>query len=381
MIKKITCDDYLRRYDNMSLAEQQDYLAQVQEWEEKSKPTLLVKLSDAASSFQNVMNCSASWNDAECEAFNQGIKLLSAFAHKPGSWLPEMIYVKTASRVIRWMAEELKNCQQPTANSQSEEEVQGVQKGHGARRLSGGKSNSQQPTAKQPTPVRPKHIDQYVHLLPKKTQERAALIKDLLQQMDVARENARLLMNDEKSSPADRAKWASLATKCDKEVRSIYKELDKEWDKLVKSGSVIVDDLGNARIIDVNVNENDNSKSSASATATESAPATESATATESAPAGSASEENNTAMFNVQCSTVNDKEPNRRRQLRKWLVDTRRGNGDTRKEHVKKWKETFKEYVAIESETAYEDEKILAAAEHYGISLKQKRKTKTNKKK
>ena len=60
--------------------------------------------------------------------------------------------------------------------------------------------------------------------------------------------------------------------------------------------------------------------------------------------------------------------------LRKWLVDTRYGNGDTRSEYVKRWKENFKQYAALEGETAFEDEKMLAAAEHYGIDLKKLRK-------
>lgn len=65
------------------------------------------------------------------------------------------------------------------------------------------------------------------------------------------------------------------------------------------------------------------------------------------------------------------KDPNKRRQLRKWLVDTRRGNGDTRPEYVKKWKENFAAYLAIEGDAAYEDERIKAAAVHYGISLEE----------
>ena len=60
----------------------------------------------------------------------------------------------------------------------------------------------------------------------------------------------------------------------------------------------------------------------------------------------------------------------RRRELRKWLVDTRRGNSDnTRKEHIRKWHENFTEYLTIEGDTAYKDAKIIEAAKHYGIEL------------
>jgi hypothetical protein len=53
--------------------------------------------------------------------------------------------------------------------------------------------------------------------------------------------------------------------------------------------------------------------------------------------------------------------------LRKWLVDTRRGNGDTREEHVQKWAENFKEYLTLEGTAAYDDDKIMAAMKHYEI--------------
>ena len=62
----------------------------------------------------------------------------------------------------------------------------------------------------------------------------------------------------------------------------------------------------------------------------------------------------------------------RRRELRKWLVDTRRGNSDnTREEHIRKWHENFTEYLTFEGDTAYKDAKIIEAAKHYGIELTQ----------
>ena len=62
----------------------------------------------------------------------------------------------------------------------------------------------------------------------------------------------------------------------------------------------------------------------------------------------------------------------RRRELRKWLVDTRRGNSEkAREEHIRKWRENFKEFLTFEGDAAYQDVKILEAAKHYGIELTQ----------
>ena len=68
----------------------------------------------------------------------------------------------------------------------------------------------------------------------------------------------------------------------------------------------------------------------------------------------------------------------RRRELRKWLIDTRRGNSDkTREEHIRKWNENFKEFLTFEGDAAYKDVKIIEAAKHYGIELTHDKKNNT----
>ena len=116
-------------------------------------------------------------------------------------------------------------------------------------------------------------------------------------------------------------------------VPQIYDELDREWDKLVNEGRVVVDDLGNARVVDIPAEEK-----------------------------------------KPEAEELTPEQKTKRKNLRKVLVDTRYGNGATRKDYVKKWKANFKEYAAIEGRAAYEDEKILAAAQHYGIDIKKQKK-------
>ena len=65
---------------------------------------------------------------------------------------------------------------------------------------------------------------------------------------------------------------------------------------------------------------------------------------------------------------LTSEQKHRRRELRKFLVDTRRGNGKTREEHVKKWLEAWEEYITLEpEEAAMNDAKIAMAMIHYGI--------------
>ena len=184
-------------------------------------------------------------------------------------------------------------------------------------------------------PVRPKHIDQYVHLLPEKTQQKAATVQGLLRDLDKARENARLLMNDPKAKSDSIAQWAKTATALDAKVKAIYKELDAEWEKLVQSGRVVVDDLGNAHVVEIA--QGDSHRVSQGDT-----------------------------QWTVPMSpqTSNDGETAKRIEyLKKWLRDTRTKASDERK---KQWKENYKELLKLGGELT---DSIRKAGEHYGVNL------------
>lgn len=364
MVRKLQFNEYLNRYDNMDAGERTVYERRVGEWLKSAAPVLMARTTEFNAGLQNVMQVSGGWNDQECQAFEEGVKLLSAQVHTGGTWLPDMIYTKSAKRVINKIVAVLRDSTESKEDAAGgkaaiEREQNGAGSGSAEREQTGPEVNraaTQVDRAATPfqagagdgniaggdkqregvSPARPKHIDQYVHLLPQKTQERAAQIKDLYRELDEAREKMRLLMDDETASPADREAWAKRATAIDNRIRKTLDELDSEWDKLVKEGRVVVDDLGNARVVDNNREPIANNQE------------------------------------DVAELTSEDKA--KRRELRKWLVDTRRGNGDTREEHVRKWQENFREFLKFEGDAAFEDEKIKAAAEHYGIELEKVKK-------
>lgn len=357
MIRKISSSDYLKRLDNMNGEERQEYLERVGKWlQDKKTLAVMLRSVEPNAQLQNVPQCSTGWNDAECQAFDEGAVLLTAVIHQAETWLPDMLYVKAAKRCIRRMHEILKGV------TMTGDRPLIVRKGNGVRHVGDrgglkpepakglspdsnaekksavkttikmGGANTVAPDAKSTTvtelqPVRPKHIDQYVHLLPQKTQERAAQVKDLLRELDETREKMRLLMEDKTASAADREAWAKKATSIDNKIRKIYDELDAEWNKLVKSGRVVVDDLGNAHIVE--------------------------------SPAEDAE---------PQPQELTSEQKKQRKALRKWLLDTRYGKGDKLKDYQKRWQDKFKEYAALDG-TAYTDEKILAAAKHYEIDI------------
>jgi len=187
-------------------------------------------------------------------------------------------------------------------------------------------------------PARPKHIDQYVHLLPKATQERASQYGELMRQLGEARDNMQLLMDDDHASAKSREQWAKQATKLDKKIRAIRDELDREWEKVAESGRVRVDALGNAFL----TSDGESLGTSADGEGGEQKP--------------------------VELTSEQKK---RRRDLRKWLIDLRRGKeGKDREKRIEQWRVNWQEYLTLEpKEKALEDEKILEAAKHFGIDI------------
>ena len=241
-------------------------------------------------------------------------------------------------------------------------------------------------------PARPKHIDQYAYLLPAKTQEKAGMVRELLRELDVAREKARLLMGSSQAKPSDLAAWAKKATQIDDKVRGIYQELDAEWEKLVESGKVVIDAFGNASVVEElaakpqgtvatqgsgetvayeeTKDEERKTKDEERKTKEEKPEAELQGTVAESVEREEKDEkrEEKGEECEEQKEELTKEQKARRKELRKWLTDTRRGNGSTRATHVKKWKAAYQEYLLLDNDAA-KDEKIAEAAKHYGIEI------------
>ena len=364
MIRKITVSEYQKRYDNMTGVERQVLTDRVGQWLSRYGKMLLRRAEEPEAQLQNVMQVSGRWNDEECRAWEEGAQLLSSFASMADTWLPDRLYGKAAYRSIRRMVKCLRTMGEPdgakpVAKQGVNTVVQPVgkptgtvadnnqhkhnDKGGGAaapynqepKGAAGAKpaqtggtplKPAEEPAGTVAIIPRPKHIDQYVHILPKKTQERAAKYGDLMRGLEEARENMRRLMTDPKAKNSDREKWAKTATSIDTQIKSIRKELDKEWEKAVKDGRVTVDDLGNAHVL----------------------------------PDADAS--GTVELTKEQKAKV--------KQLRNSLRDTRgpKEPGEKHDAYVKKWLEKYREMVSIGGKGTV-TEAVCKAAELYGIDL------------
>jgi len=343
MITKIKSSEYLRRYHNMTAAERQEYASRVADWLKLNEARLTsLTESDFNARLKDILIISANWNDEDCKSFEDGVTLLSGMKGVvDDTWLPDDLYMISARRVVRRMLSVLKSVLTIDAGTGGTKDTKRESKSNKAgissekviekdtATVPGSQTGSTGSRLSEPIPMRPRHIDQYIHLLPEKTQKRAASVRELLRDLDAARESARKLMDA--GEQGDKvAQWAKTATTLDDKVRGIYKELDDEWEKLVQTGKVVVDAVGNVSLKEDDGKDNSNK------------PATTKA--------------------------VDDKKA-QKAKLRKWLCETRNGNGKRYESHVKKWKDNFSAYAAMTGEAVYKDERILMAAKHYGIDV------------
>lgn len=426
MIKKILVRDYLKGYDEMTAEERKAFVGRVGEWLVRDGMRLLALTDRPMARSQSLMTITTRWTSEDTKAVTDGIMLMSALVGVADTWLPTQIYMRSAYRAVRQVyiilnslvgvgvkgkADGLNVTINPitgapmpkTNNTATSERGAAAHYNHEPKRAAGagaGKSQALpaaavakrntkntettekvgsgvagvngtertvadgQPQNPDPSrnvasvninaishqpssavvPARPKHIDQYVHLLPKATQERAGEYGELMRQLGEARDNMQLLMDDDHASAKSREQWAKQATKLDKKIRAIRDELDQEWEKVAESGRVVIDDLGMAHLVPTsqcNAAQNED---------------------------GTSADGDDGEQKPVELTSEQKK---RRRDLRKWLIDLRRGKeGKDREKRIEQWRVNWKEYLTLEpKEKALQDEKILEAAKHFGIDL------------
>lgn len=343
MIRKIRRNEILTKVDGLNAKERKAYLKRVGEWLQLHSDRLLTMAERPMAKSQNIVRLSSRWSAEDCKALHEGVVLLSALTGQTDTWLPSQLYIVAATRAIKKTVEVLK---QFTVHSAQFTVGSNVQKVQGSKNTKSNPNNQNTPKpqsskgskekvlpslqggAEGRLPVRPKHIDQYVHLLPQATQERASHYRELMQQMDEARENLRLLMNDPKASAQSREQWAKTITRLDKQIGNINRELDREWDKVVAEGRVIVDDLGNARVKSEAVQSNQSNP-------------------------------------NTQSNQPDPADKKKAASIRKWLIDKRNAKTE---EQQKKWREKYDEMVSLGGKESVTD-KVREAAEYYGVEL------------
>lgn len=402
MIYKIAANEWYKRVNNLSELEKEALAQRIDHWLHTKAPILLPRADDPSARMMNVEQVCGDWTTDVQDAFNEGVSLMTPFAGTTDTWLPTMIYTKAAKRAIHKIVDVLttqlptlgvlpqsKPTLQPhnrstkvstklsTKDTKDTEKPQNrttaqPQNGKQGNHLSpiggeikregsnvgkqgnlssplvgGGRGEGLQPISTEGAVPRPAHIDQYVHLLPEDTQKRAAGYGQLMKDLGTARSNMRILMDDPKSTATEREKWAKTAVALDKRIGDLRTELDTEWDKVVQTGRVALDDFGIAHILDkdgkvadpkpkMEVNVADKNETLPKAPKKKRAPRKE------------YTEEEKAARI---------------KYLQKWLRDPRPENTA---EHRQQWKDNARELLSLGGTIS---DSMRKAAEHYKVRV------------
>ena len=386
----------------MNEDEKTNLLEKIVAWLSDKSDALLKRAEDPNARMMNVEQVSGSWTTNEQDAFMEGVKFMTPFFGVADTWLPDMIYNKAAKRAIhrivsvltyespklgllptskptlqphnrstkvstKLSTKDTKDTEKPqnrtTAQPQNGKQgnhlspIGGEIKREGSNvgkqgnlsspLVGGGRGEGLQPISTEGAVPRPAHIDQYVHLLPEDTQKRAAGYGQLMKDLGTARSNMRILMDDPKSTATEREKWAKTAVALDKRIGDLRTELDTEWDKVVQTGRVALDDFGIAHILDkdgkvadpkpkMEVNVADKNETLPKAPKKKRAPRKE------------YTEEEKAARI---------------KYLQKWLRDPRPENTA---EHRQQWKDNARELLSLGGTIS---DSMRKAAEHYKVRV------------
>ena len=386
MIHKLTAQEYLKRYDNMTEDERLKLAERVGEWLEHRAPILVPKTGEPLARVQDVMQMSGAWSAEEQEAFMEGVKLMTSFARATDTWLPEAIYKKSVKRSVLHIIDVLTTFRPkltttpasvapqkpvPSDAEKPSPEVEPKRRGRGRppkekpakdenpspsdNNLSQNVQNVARNTKLLTTDLntivpRPKHIDQYIQLLPEDTQKRAAQYGALMNDLGTARTNMRLLLDDPKSTATERERWAKAAVKIDNRIAALRKELDDEWGRVVATGHVVLDDLGMAHLVDPQTGKVADPKPKVTI------PTDDKKGTTKPKRSHHKKAESEKAM-------TDEEKKKRISYLQKWLRDPR---PEATPERKKQWGLNIKELIALGGRVT---KSIVKAGEHYGVKI------------
>lgn len=377
-IQKLQGNEYLRTYGSMNVVEREAFCRRVDKWLKQSG-ALIARAQESQALYMNVQTVAQGWNDEEVAAFREGALLMTAMIKEnevAGKWLPDGIWNKSASRAIRAIIEVMQAvgnipAEKPTGTLTSKDQAEkpagtltsekpadtlpAAQSGLPARDVPSGEPTG---TLHGGSPARPKHIDQYIHLLPEATQKRAATVKELHSQLAEAHDTLDQLIDDPNAATADLAFWQKRCTSTEDAIMRIYAELDEEWEKVVKSGRVIVDEFGVAR------KTPSGEPTDTLPTAPSDLPAMDSEKPKRHRATKAEMKERRKKEREEMLMKMSEEEKAKRREyLKKWLRDTRTSKST---KHDEQWLDNLHELVLLGGEVT---ESFKKAAAHYELEI------------
>ena len=216
----ITKKDFLKDYKQMSSEEKKSYIERVDKWTEETFPQLLAHVT--------------SWLNVPVKEYKEGLMLCSAITRARPFLLASRSY-KDVQVVLNKMNSVLKEVRQKSGLGQYSTMPAGdKRRWFAATEVKSAPDEDGVVTVKkyeepEVDGMRPQHVSEYVHLLPKDIQEEARNLKQMHMELSMYRGEAEELSKQPGATKEQVAEKAKAAVELEQHIRTLYATIDAAY--------------------------------------------------------------------------------------------------------------------------------------------------------
>ena len=216
----ITKKDFLKDYKQMSSEEKKSYIERVEKWTDETYPQLWAAVN--------------SWINVPVKEFNEGLKLVSAINRARSFVLAHRSY-KSVDVVLNKMYALLNEVREKSGRSALREiPVNDKRRWFAATEVKSAPDEDGVVTVKkyeepEVDGMRPQHVSEYIHLLPKDVQEEARNLKQMHMELSMYRGEAEELSKQPGATKEQVAEKAKAAVELEQRIRTLYATIDAAY--------------------------------------------------------------------------------------------------------------------------------------------------------
>lgn len=216
----ITKKEFMKDYTTMSSAEKTSYIERVEKWNEETYPQLMAQVT--------------SWMNVPVKEFNEGLKLVSAIKRARPFVIAHRSY-KNVDVVLNKMRSLLVEVQEKSGRSKLRTIPAGdTRKWFAATTVKSEPDEDGVVTVKkyeepEVDGMRPQHVSEYIHLLPKHIQEEARNLKQMHMELSMYRGEAEELSKQPGVAKEQVAEKAKAAVEMEQRIRTLYATIDAAY--------------------------------------------------------------------------------------------------------------------------------------------------------
>ena len=224
----ISKKEFMKDYQQMSSTEQKDYFERIEKWNEETFPQLMAQAT--------------SWMNVPVKEFNEGLKLVSAIKRARPFIIAHRSY-RNVDVVLNKMRSLLSEVQEKSGRSKLRTiSSNDTRKWFAATEVKSAPDEDGVVTVKtyeepEVDGMRPQHVSEYIHLLPKELQEQAVNLKQMHMELSMYRAEAEELSKQPGVAKEQVAEKAKAAVETEQKIRTLYATIDAAY-KQAKGGKL-----------------------------------------------------------------------------------------------------------------------------------------------